>query len=551
MTRFLIRLNATEPVGPADFEQTLRSLADQQYSDIEFSILTSPANRPLIEGQFDALTALGPVLSIDTIPNQLTALQSLTPPTPLPETANEFQTAGSGADWIFTLAVGDTLSPSTFVALNVLTAKHPPGTVLTTDEDRLFRGERIAPFRKTAGGQLSRDHLLRRFVGADRLAWRRDVSQCDAADIAIIPQVMYHYRVDETSRHDNQIKPIAFYLPQFHRIPENDRWWGEGFTEWTNVRRGRPMFSGHYQPHVPGELGYYDLSAGPHVQERQAALAAEYGIYAFCYYHYWFAGRRLLEKPLNTLLANPQIDFPFCICWANEPWSRTWDGAESDVLMPQVHDRETDAQFIAEAIPIFKDPRYVTIDGAPLMIVYRSELFPDFTETAGAWRRICAANGIERLHISAVQSFVHADPTTQGADSGVEFPPHGLFRTPIQRQVADLDPDFDGQIFDYREVALISAARQRDFPLFRGVMASWDNTARRDTRGAIVHRADPIEYQKWLIALVDATARQPPARRLIFINAWNEWAEGTHLEPDLKYGRAYLEATRDALAINC
>ncbi|MDR1151438.1 MAG: glycoside hydrolase family 99-like domain-containing protein [Bifidobacteriaceae bacterium] len=521
------------------------SLKAQDHADVDFVPLVTPATRPLIEARLNDIRALGRVVTLVETPGPVDAREAVA-------LASEAFVTTSRADLLITLAASDTLSPNTFAAMAWRASHHAGGTVMTANEDRLFRGERIGLFRKEAEPDAPAEQLLRRLIVVDHASCRVALDSIRPDAIDIVPQPFYHYRVDETERHDNQIKPIAFYLPQFHRIPENDMWWGEGFTEWTNVRRGRPLFRGHYQPHVPSELGYYDLSSGPQVQERQAALAAEYGIYAFCYYHYWFAGRRLLDKPLKTLLANPQINFRFCLCWANEPWSRRWDGSDLDILMPQVHDHASDVAFITEALPILSDPRYVTIEGAPLLSVYRPNLFPDFRETAATWRDVCAENGIDRLHISVVQSFTPGDPVAQGADSGIEFPPHGPLPTSIQETVTDLDPEFDGRVVDYREAAHVSSARcSPAFPLFRGAMVSWDNTARRGVHATVVHHANPLEYKKWLIALVDATARRPAPERLIFINAWNEWAEGTHLEPDQKFGRGYLEATRDAMAINC
>jgi len=345
------------------------------------------------------------------------------------------------------------------------------------------------------------------------------------------------------------LRLITFYLPQFHPIPENDAWWGKGFTEWTNVAKARPWFKDHLQPQLPADLGFYDLRVDE-VREEQARLASRYGISGFCYYYYWFNGRRLLERPLEAMLATGKPDFPFCICWANESWTRRWDGSEHDVLMEQVHSPDSDRQFIQDIIPILKDPRYIRVAGAPILLVYRFSLMPDPISATETWREACREAGIERLHIAAVQSFGIQDPRLFGCDSAVEFPPHGVSAREISGDVEDLDPAFKGKIYDYRDLIASDEMRAKTpYPVFPTVMPSWDNTARRGATGHVFHNSSPEAYETWLRNAIARTAAEPvEGERMVFINAWNEWAEGTHLEPDRKWGHAYLEATKRCLS---
>ena len=353
---------------------------------------------------------------------------------------------------------------------------------------------------------------------------------------------------DSTPDVDGDVRAIAFYLPQFHPIPENDTWWGKGFTEWRNVASAKPQFAGHHQPQLPGDLGFYDLRIDE-VREQQARLAREHGLYGFCYYYYWFNGRRILEKPLQMLLDAGTPDFPFCICWANENWTRRWDGLESDVLLQQEHNEASDLAFIKDVLPILKDPRYIRVKGAPLLLIYSVHLLPDPVHTSAVWRQACKEAGLDAIHLCAVETPETPDPYSIGFDSAAQFPPHKLQTATVEDTVADLNPDFSGKIHDYeRTVAEEINSPSAPYRRFRGVMTSWDNTAHRGSASHIFVNSHPEAYEVWLRGVVDATKQDlPPGERLLFINAWNEWAEGAHLEPDKKFGRGYLEATRRAL----
>jgi lipopolysaccharide biosynthesis protein len=356
----------------------------------------------------------------------------------------------------------------------------------------------------------------------------------------------------------DSIRLIAFYLPQFHPIPENDAWWGEGFTEWRNVARARPLFEGHYQPHIPADLGFYDLRL-PEARRAQAELARAYGIYGFCYYHYWFHGRQLLERPFNEVFTTRQPDFPFCLCWANESWSRRWDGSENEVLVQQSYSAEDDARHIAPLLPYFKDPRYIKIGGRPLFLIYRVDALPNPAGTAQLWRRAADEAGLPGVYLCDVISsgVLDPEPTRFGLDAAVEFQPDWRNLPPLifQKQggrVARLlhrGSPATPPVRSYPELVASTIGRpEPDYKVLPCVTPAWDNSPRIGNRGIIFVDSTPDRYRRWLETAIErSTARFVGEERLVFINAWNEWAEGNHLEPDLRWGRSYLEATCRAL----
>jgi lipopolysaccharide biosynthesis protein len=342
---------------------------------------------------------------------------------------------------------------------------------------------------------------------------------------------------------------VAFYLPQFHPIAVNDRAWGAGFTEWTNVTRALPQVEGQVQPRLPGELGFYDLRI-PSVQVRQVELAKQYGIGGFCFHFYWFGGERLLEMPLQQYVANPDCDLPFCLCWANENWTKRWDGLEEDVLVAQHHSPADDIAFIDNVSVYFRDPRYIRINGSPLLIVYRPTLLPDPQATARRWRARCRENGIGEIYLALTTAFDRHDPSRIGFDGVVEFAPNNSSPSVITRRVRTTNPSFNGSVFDWRCLVRQSwDYESAAYPLFRGVNPGWDNTPRKPEAGNIFLHASPRGYEEWLAnALRDTVRRFPdPDHRLVFLNAWNEWAEGAYMEPDARLGYAYLAANRRAL----
>ena len=342
-------------------------------------------------------------------------------------------------------------------------------------------------------------------------------------------------------------KLLAFFLPQFHAVPENDAWWGKGFTEWTNVARAVPRFVGHYQPRIPRDLGHYSLN-GPDVLRRQAAMAREAGLHGFVFYHYWFNGRRLLNGPVDTLLADASIDLPFCLMWANENWTRRWDGSEHEVLLSQDYHESDEPGFVADLMRHFADPRYIRLEGRPVLMVYRAGIIP-----AGAlerWRRIFAQYG-EQPYLVMAQSFDDRDPRAFGMDAAVEFPPHKLTNglETINAGLDMLDPEATARVFAYDDLAAACDLSPSPFPLIRTAVPGWDNDARRQGAGMSLHGATPASYQAWLERLIGAAREQRVGgEALVCINAWNEWGEGAYLEPDVHFGSAFLNATSRAAA---
>ena len=365
------------------------------------------------------------------------------------------------------------------------------------------------------------------------------------------------------------VRLIAFYLPQFHPIPENDEWWGRGFTEWTNVARARPQFRWQHQPHLPADLGFYDLRL-PEARDAQADLARQYGISAFCYYHYWFNGRRLLERPFNEVLASGRPDFPFCLCWANENWTRAWDGGDRQILVGQNYSDEDDRLHARALAPALRDPRYLRVDGRPLLLIYRAGLLPDPQRTTAIWREEFDRAGVGPVQLAKVESFPGeaTDPAAGGFDAAVDFAPdwkshlrgstpsgvgRGLARRlkPVSgaiRRLRHLSRGHRGHlVLDYQAVADASLRRpEPPYLRYPGVSPGFDNTPRRATNALVLRGSTPERYEAWLAEVVRRQSAKPSEQRLIFVNAWNEWAEGNHLEPCARWGRAYLEATRRA-----
>jgi SAM-dependent methyltransferase len=345
----------------------------------------------------------------------------------------------------------------------------------------------------------------------------------------------------------NAVRLLAFYLPQFHPTPENDQWWGKGFTEWTNVTKAEPLFDGHYQPHLPADLGFYDLRVRE-TRHEQIALAKQYGIDGFCYYYYWFSGTRVLHQPLDDMLQDPASDMPFCLCWANENWTRRWDGADREILIAQKHLPDDDLAFIRSVIPFFNDPRYIRVNGAPFLIVYQPQRIPNPPKAARLWREYCEKVGIGPIHLCAALTNDNDEYSQFGFDSGIQFPPHNCSDKVVNKTI-DFYTPFHGRAVEYSEFAQHFLDRTYRQPnIFRTVTPSWDQTPRVGSRAFLALNGTPANYEYWLAETLRKAVREfPGEERFVFVNAWNEWAEGCHLEPDRRFQRQFLEATLRAV----
>ncbi len=347
-----------------------------------------------------------------------------------------------------------------------------------------------------------------------------------------------------------KVRLIAYYLPQFHPIPENNKWWGEGFTEWNNVTKALPRFYGHYQPHLPGGLGFYDLRL-PETLHTQAVLAKKYGLEGFCFHHYWFDRKPLLETPIEILLKNKGIDIGFCVNWANESWVRSWNGNEKDTLISQKHSPEDDLAFAQSLKRLFLDNRYIRVNNRPLLMIYRPSLFPDMAATINLWRDYFYQSKIENPYVVMPQAFDDNDPRKYGFDAAVGFPPHngGWRLENIRSSLNPFNPWNEEKIFEYDKLMEnMILNNPKEFTLLPGVCPGWDNTARREKGGTCFVGSSPKKYGTWLLSLCERVLRNSNEdERIIFINAWNEWAEGAHLEPDTHYGYAFLAETSRVL----
>ena len=343
------------------------------------------------------------------------------------------------------------------------------------------------------------------------------------------------------------VKLVAHYLPQFHPFEQNDAWWGKGFTEWTNVTKAERLFESHRQPRLPEDLGFYDLRL-PSVLEEQARIAKNYGLYGFSFYFYWFAGTVLMETPLRQMLNNPNFDLKFCLTWANENWTRRWDGMDDDILIAQEHSPQDSHDFITYVLDYFADPRYITIHGMPVLNIYRANVIPDLNNTVSIWREAVKNAGYPGLYLVAVKTFEMAEIEDGLFDAFVDFPPINVSPKNVAEEI---DDRLAGGVYDYADALSEITVRPRSVEkCFGGVMLEWDNTARRGQSAHVFVNYSVLKYKQWLANQCHRVFQNESLdseEKFVFINAWNEWAEGTYLEPDRDYGFASLKATRSVI----
>ena len=352
----------------------------------------------------------------------------------------------------------------------------------------------------------------------------------------------------------SNIKAIAYYLPQFHPIPENDSWWGKGFTEWTNTAKAKPLFRGHYQPHVPADLGFYDLRV-PETRAAQAEMAREYGVYGFCYYHYWFAGKRVLERPFNEVLQSKQPDFPFCLCWANQTWTGVWHGAPNRILIEQTYPGISDHQrHFATLLPAFLDERYIKVDNKPIFFIYEASKLPEPRRTIELWQNMAIKAGLVGIHFVSVSGIGRWNPLDHGFDA-ISPPPNwalrpwGSPREPLKWLKNKFERARGLPTIERYEKWLRTQKKYNDIAekYYPCVTHAWDNTPRSGKNGFVLKNSSPELFKMALEDAIESVQKNPDDRKIIMLKSWNEWAEGNHLEPDLKSGDSYLIKIRETI----
>ena len=373
-------------------------------------------------------------------------------------------------------------------------------------------------------------------------------------------------RIDPISK--KKARLIAHYLPQYHPMPENDAWWGTGFTEWTNVVKAKPLFEGHYQPILPSDLGFYDLRV-PEIRQAQAKLANEHGIEGFCYWHYWFNGKRLLERPFNEVLKSGEPDFPFCLGWANDSWTGIWHGLSDRTLIEQTYPgpKDEEAHFYA-LLEAFHDKRYLTIDGKPLFLIYKPYMLPNPKSFIDHWRELAVKAGLPGIYFIGNARNIDWHYEDDGFDGMTPHNPgfsvwhilypdaeriKGVYGARFQELKFNhpyIKYHPGPELISYEDYIKIGLHKFRqDMDEFPCVIPNWDNTARSGRNGWVFVDSNPAHFQLHLREAIAVVANKPEEKRLVFIKSWNEWAEGNYLEPDMKFGKGYLEACRNEAVV--
>jgi len=359
-----------------------------------------------------------------------------------------------------------------------------------------------------------------------------------------------------------KVRAIAFYLPQYHPIPENDEWWGKGFTEWTNVTKAKPLFKGHHQPHLPADLGFYDLRL-PEARQAQADLARQHGIHGFCYYHYWFNGKRLLERPFNEVIESSQPDFPFCLAWGNQTWSGIWHGLQDKILVEQTYPGKEDYEaHFHSLIKAFTDPRYIKIDDKPVFLIYRPQELPNTLEFTDYWRELSLKVGLKGMYFIAIVNPYSWDGELNGFDGVTSHPPFDILsQVPptvldrIARKIFRKNyREFLQEYFSIPSIYKYSEFVQyaKDYRISRDgffpcICPNWDNTPRSGINGKVIQNSTPELFRIHLRDAIESVSQRNNKERFIFIKSWNEWAEGNYLEPDQKFGTSYLKVLKDEI----
>lgn len=448
------------------------------------------------------------------------------------------------------LSCGDTLTSNAIPYIKKAIDNNINTEVFLSDRDILFKNEYLSPFYRST---IKNKHILEQTLYDDLVIVKQMVTAI-YDNVVIIPQILCH--VDYNNIDKSNIKVIPYYLPQFHSFPENDEWWGQDFTEWTNTKKAKPLYKGHYQPREPhDDIGYYNLIKDDDIQNKQANMVTKYGLHGLCYYYYWFAGKELMEQPIYKMMNDNSVDLPFCIMWANENWTRAWHGKDKEILIEQDYSKETLNEFIEYVIPIMKDERYIKVDNDPLLIIYLHQEIPNFKEVIMGWQQKCIDSGLNGLKVCPLHRS-NDDLCVYNCDTSVEFAFKHL--DIIENDYFDnliAIKNFNGYMYSYKTITSfinkrMSYSYESEY-VYPSCFVGFDNTARKKNNAIIFENVSILDYQKSLLSAIDYTITyNKKDEQFIFLFAWNEWAEAAYLEPDKEYGYTLLEATEEVIKNN-